>query len=720
MEQFIMAGNRNKYFPYICNTASCSLTSTLYSCFIPTGSVKPFPKPGLLIPTILLLLFSNTRIQAQVFTDSNLPIILIQTDNNANIPDEPGVLGNMKIIYRGPGLRNYLTDQDSFQYLNYDGRIDIELRGSYSQTFPKKAYGLSTLLPDNVTNNNVSLLGMPSENDWVLNSLSSDPSLLRDYLSYTLASYTGQYASRTRFCEVMVNGNYRGLYLLQEKIKPDKNRVNILEIEIGQNTLPELSGGYITKTDKTTGGDPIAWYMSSYSGFNDCQFIHHWPKPTEVSSQQSNYIKSVFTGLQSVCSAGNSSVTNGYPTYIDIPSFVDFMLINELASNVDAYTYSTFYHKDRNGKLRAGPIWDHNLTYGNDLFNMGVDRSKPDVWQFWNNNNEGPKYYRDLYNNANFRCYLARRWNQLTQSGAPWNLSNITALIDTTVVHIQEAMLREDQRWGTIGNYTGEITNLKSWLGLRIPWMTTHLGSYTGCQNITIPPLVISKINYHPGISVSFPDDDKLEFIEITNAGLQTLDLSGIYFSAPGLGYQFPSGAQLPAGTAVYLASDLFSFQNRYGLTAFGQYGRNLSNSNQNLVLSDAFGNEIDQVHYYDDLPWPDADGNGKYLQLISVSLDNSLASSWVAMSDNTVGINSLQKTMVLRACPNPTRDVTVLHSPFPIQTLEVMDIQGRILALFGEVSAPFRIDFSGYPAGIYLIKATAENGVYYEKIIRE
>ena len=185
-------------------------------------------------------------------------------------------------------------------------------------------------------------------------------------------------------------GHIVGLYL-KEKIKPDKNRVNIVKVDTANNSLPELSGGYITKTDKTTGGDPIAWYMSSYIGFNDNQFIHHWPKPEDVSIQQNNYIKSVFLGLQSVCTVGNSSISTGFPSIIDIPSFVDFILINEIASNADAYMYSTFYHKDRNGKLRAGPVWDLNLTYGNDLFSYGFDRSKPDVWQFSNGSLEGPK-----------------------------------------------------------------------------------------------------------------------------------------------------------------------------------------------------------------------------------------------------------------------------------------------------------------------------------------
>ncbi len=669
---------------------------------------------------LLPLFFIIFTTHAQVFTSSNLPIVIINTDNSASIPDEPGVLGNMKIIYRGPGLRNYVADQDSFQYLNYDGRIDIEIRGSYSQVFPKKAYGFTTLLFDNITNNNVSLLGMPTENDWVLNGLSSDPSLIRDYISYNLSRQIGQYASRTAFCEVMVNGDYRGLYLLQEKIKVDKDRVNILKIEPGNNNLPELSGGYITKTDKTTGGDPVAWYMSSSIGSNDNMFIHHWPTPLVVTTQQNNYIKSVFQILQSACSVGNASITNGYPSLIDIPSFVDFMLVSEISSNVDAYTYSTYYHKDRNGKLRAGPIWDMNLTYGNDLFSMGVDRSKPDVWQFWNGNNEGPKYYRDLFNNTAFKCYLSRRWNELTQPGRPFHLASLESLINSTVTLISEAVVRENTRWGTIGNHQTSINAMKGWLNLRIPWMTSHLGSFTACQNVYTPPLVISRINYHPEITASFPYEDKMEFLELTNAGSAGIDLTGIYFNGTGLVYQFPAGSSLAAGTALYLASDFATFQSKYGLQAFGQFTRNLSNSNQSLQLADAFGNEIDFVHYYDDPPWPDADGNGNFLQLISVTLDNSLASSWIALSDNTVGMEFLTHNPRFQVYPNPTQGMIRIRTDNIMETLDITDLQGRTLLNYRVNENDFSVDLSQFPVGIYFVRLTTANEILYEKVVRD
>ncbi|HEY8933955.1 MAG TPA: CotH kinase family protein, partial [Cyclobacteriaceae bacterium] len=380
---------------------------------------------------LIFFILLAPQLKAQDFTDSNLPIVIITTDNNQDIPDEPKILGNMKIIYNGPGVRNYISDQNTALALNYNGRIGIEARGSTSQFLDKKPYSLTTLQPDNVTNNNVSLLGMPKENDWILNALAYDASMIRDYISYNLSRMIGEYAPRTQYCEVVVNGEYRGLYILMEKIKADGNRVDISKIKPTDNTLPDLTGGYITKADKVVGTDVLAWTMSSYIDVNDINFIHEFPKPTDVTAPQNNYIKSVFEKLAET--ANNTSILNGYPSVIDIPSFVDFMLINELAANVDAYKFSTYFHKDKNAKLRAGPIWDFNLTYGNDLFFWGLDRSKTYLWQFDNGDNTGPKFWKDLFDNSQFKCYLAKRWKELTSTGQPLNLANLNTYIDETV-----------------------------------------------------------------------------------------------------------------------------------------------------------------------------------------------------------------------------------------------------------------------------------------------
>ena len=125
----------------------------------------------------LLLLCLWGRLTGQSFSGSKLPLILIHTENGWEIVDEPRTKATMKIVYRGPGERTYLSDQGNTAYLDYDGTIDIEIRGSSSQAFSKKQYGFSTRLPDGISKNNVSLLGMPEEHDWILNGMVYDPGL---------------------------------------------------------------------------------------------------------------------------------------------------------------------------------------------------------------------------------------------------------------------------------------------------------------------------------------------------------------------------------------------------------------------------------------------------------------------------------------------------------------------------------------------------------------
>ena len=392
-------------------------------------------KRTFLLVIFFLFLGQISFAQQTILSDSNLPIMLITTDIDpqtnlpAEIPDEPKVLGTMQLIYRPDGTRNYLTDSTNESYLNYDGRIGIELRGSSSQALDKKPYGFTTLLEDDDSNNNVSLLGMPSENDWVLNSLAYDPSMIRDYLSYTLASNMGNYAPRVAYIEVVVNGDYKGVYFLTEKVKRDSDRVNLKKIADDENSFPELTGGYIVKADKTTGGDEIAWTMPNYGGW-DTNFLHHYPKTEDITNEQDNYIENVFYDLAAQTNPANTSTVDGYPSMIDIPSFVDYMLMAEFASNPDSYQFSTYFHKDRGGKLRAGPIWDYNLSFGNDLFVFGFDRSFFDVWQF-DFENRGAKFWRDLYQDETFNCYLAKRWFELIEANQTFNYLTISNLIDS-------------------------------------------------------------------------------------------------------------------------------------------------------------------------------------------------------------------------------------------------------------------------------------------------
>ena len=668
---------------------------------------------------VLIFVFLSMAVTAQTFTDSNLPIVVIETDGGASIPEEPKILATMKIIWHQDGSRNYLTDIDNPEFLNYDGRIGIERRGYSSQMVSdKKPYGLTTLQDDNVSNNNVSLFGMPAENDWILNPLAYDQTGMRDVLAYELSNQIGQYASRSQYCEVVLNGNYRGLYVFMEKIKVDKNRVNIEKMDETCNQSPEVTGGYIVQANRSD-NDPLAWSMQTYL-FNwwgpvYTEFLHHYPKHENITNTQNDYIHGVFLDLESVAHSYNTDITTGIPSVIDIPSFVDFMIMSEFTSNVDVYHLSTFFHKDRCGKLRAGPIWDYNLAFGYDAFG---NRSGYNVWQFDNQDNTGPRFWKDLFDTDEFRCYFAKRWFELTEEGMPLDYDRICNRIDEIDAVIAEAIGRDNQRWNQMPQHAQYVNNMKNWLQQRINWLNSHIGSSQGCSDVDLPPLVISKIHYHPQDWWSI-DGDHLEFIEITNNGDAEVDLTGIYFRELGLTYQFPDGTHLAGRQAVVICSDSLLFSEYYGIAPFGQYMRKLDNKSENLVLADAWGNIIDQVHYSDSEPWPtEADGNGPFLQLKDLDSDNSLAENWTISYDLT-GIE--EKPQVLtHLYPNPTSGMIHIALEGNAIHCQILDLMGNTLLETSPSNSAFDLDLNGWSSGVYLIKIQMADGTTaYEKVVK-
>ena len=660
---------------------------------------------------LIFLLLEAVSAVGQSFTDSNLPIVIISTDGSLAIRDEPKVKATMKIIDRGAGQRNYLSDQSNPLYLNYNGRIGIELRGSSSQESPKKNYGFTTRMADDITNNNVSLLGMPEENDWILGGMVFDTAFIRDYFCHSLSRKMGNYASRARYCEVIVNNVYMGLYMLQEKLKADDDRIDVIKIGKSDNSLPSLTGGYISKADKLTGGDEMDWRMYSFQG-SPVDYIHELPKQEDATATQTAYISGEFFNLEITARNNNISAVNGYPSVIDIPSFIDFMIVNEFAANPDAYQYSTYFHKDRNGKLRAGPVWDLDLSFGNDLFQWNLDRSRTDLWyfeDFWYNN--GSRFWYDLFHNSTYRCYLSKRWNELLEPGMPLNHAVRETFIDETVALISEAVARDCQRWNKRALQAERIAAIKTFMQERTEWMTANLGSFSACSNIPVPELTITKINYHPLTSTEFPDGDALEFMEIRNTGASQVNLSGVCFAGTGLVYCFPAGATLEPGLCVILASNATVFQSKYGFSPFGQFTRHLSNSTESLILADAFGNIIDSVVYSDQSPWPDADGNGYYLRLIDGASDNSLPESWIASADIITSADIPPAEISFSVYPNPASDLLHVTSATDISSISIYDIRGSLLHSWNCGSMHCIEEISWLSAGTYILRIFTATG---------
>lgn len=651
--------------------------------------------------------------QAQWFTSSNLPIVIITTDlipgtnDHYPIQDEPKVPATMRILYVNDTTRNYMSNQEDSAFLNYVGRIGIELRGSTSQGHNKKPYGFETRMDDDVTNRNVSLIGMPVENDWILNPMNDEPSFLRDCLSYKLYGDMGHYAPRTRYCEVVVNGDYRGLYYLTEKIKIDKNRVDIVSMDSTDNAFPKVSGGYIMKADKLSGDEVPAWSTPAYDYWEDVYYICHNPKPEAITVEQGMYIHQYFDSVFQAIDHQNEDIITGFPALIDIPTFIDFMILGELSSNVDIYQKSTYFHKDRRGKLRAGPVWDFNLAYGYDFGSVG--RSGYDVLQFDNGDNTGSDFWHQLYENDTYRCLLYDRWNTVKREGGALNHHRIKVLIDSLAGVIEEAMPRERWRWNRSYNYNNHITTMKIWLQNRFDWLDSTFGQVQNCPNVEVPPLVISKINYHPHTLQGYASDE-LEFIGITNNGDDTLDISGVYFRELGVTYTFPAGSTILPHQEIFIVSNSEAFQNCYHTDAFGRFSRHLSNKSESLVLANAWGMVIDEVTYSDTLPWPmTADGQGDFLVLTDLDADNSLGENWTVASE-LVGIAHHGSSHVMAAYPNPTAGQVRIHLDVPMCAVTLTDLCGRHLLHCPVEGYDFTLDLSCYPSGVYFLRATTDH----------
>ena len=417
--------------------------------------------------------------EAITFSSSDLPIIVINTSGQG-IPDDPKITAQMGVIDNGPGNRNHLSDP----YNNYNGFIGIETRGESSQMFPKKSYSVETIdaAGENI---NVELLGFPAENDWILYAPYTDKAMMRNDITFKLSRDMGRYASRTRACEVVLNGDYIGIYILMEKIKRDDSRVDIATLNPDEISGDDLTGGYILRIDKIDGNDFPQWNV----GGIDFQYFD--PEGDELALQQQNYIRGFIATVNTSIMGGSfADPVTGYQKYIDVGSFVDNMLISELGLNVDGFRYSTYMYKDKDsngGKLILGPLWDFNLAYGNVDYNLAVQSPTNEF-----NQQNGGWLYRDfrvawfprLMQDVNFQNKMKTRWTELRENV----LSNtrITFLIDSMAASLAESQVRNYQRWPILneyvwpnqyigGTYAAEVAWFKNWIIRRADWMDARL-----------------------------------------------------------------------------------------------------------------------------------------------------------------------------------------------------------------------------------------------------
>ncbi|RPI75115.1 MAG: T9SS C-terminal target domain-containing protein [Ignavibacteriales bacterium] len=454
-------------------------------------------KFNFIILCLLLICVVRAQTDSIVFTSSNLPIFVIDTHGQV-IVNEPKIEVDLGIIYNGEGVRNNITDP----FNHYDGRIGIEIRGSSSQMFPKKQYGFETI-DSSGEEIDISLLGFPEESDWILFAPYNDKSLIRDAIAYKLSNNIGRYASRSKFCELVLNGEYMGVFVLFEKIKRDKNRVDVTKLTETDTTGDALTGGYIFKIDKDEGGINDGWlsiYPPYLNGWQRIYYMYHFPKPEDIVEPQKNYIQSFVDSFETkMHNPDFANTLTGYVNFIDINSFVDYFILNELNKNVDAYRLSAFLYKDRDSKerkLKAGPIWDFNHAFGNcDYYNASfvegwqLDYATYNTTFLHSDNWQVPFWWKKLFSDINFKKKIALRWQELRTN--EFSNANIFSIIDSLTTLLDESRVRNFIKWPVLGvyvwpnayigqTYSDEINYLKNWITNHFNWIDEELGSFVG------------------------------------------------------------------------------------------------------------------------------------------------------------------------------------------------------------------------------------------------
>lgn len=418
------------------------------------------------------------------------PIAYIRINTSKTIVDDPKVDGTLNIVYADSSV--------------FSQRIGVEIRGAISQAlYEKKSYALE-LRDDNNVGISKNVFEMPEEEDWILHGPYGDKTLLRNAVAYKISNTIGKYAARTAFSELEINGSYKGFYVFMEKLKRDKNRIDVKKLEVTDNSASKITGGYIIKLDKTSGGTypnemsytPANSFTSLYdangttNGKITTHFLYEYPKAEDITPAQTSYIQKYIQDFEKTLASDNfKDSQTGYAAYIDPSSFIDFFILTELMQNHDGYRLSTYLQKERGEKLKMGPIWDFDIAFGSDGgFCAGMNK---EAWVYRYNNycpNDTwlvPFWWKRLLQDEAFVKQLQARWTDLRAN----QLSNtaLDKIIDdySTTILNTGVVTRNFSKWtilgkqifpnNFVGTYDAEIARMKQWLKTHATWIDQNI-----------------------------------------------------------------------------------------------------------------------------------------------------------------------------------------------------------------------------------------------------
>lgn len=429
--------------------------------------------------------------------DSNLPIVLLdsQGDDYSGDDDPRTDYASQPVcsamIEVGESGRAGVLDTAQFV-----GRAGMNVRGASSKTWPKKQFKFETWDEED-NDRDVSLLGMPSESDWLLQAPYFDKTLMRNEFVFHWWREMGYYSPRTRYVEVFLNPDpgepfgvkhYQGVYLLTEKIKRSDERLDLTRLDAGDVAEPEITGGYSVQATNLN---------EDWVNGEGTRYKYVDPAEDELRPVQQAWLKDYIEAAEdSVYAANFADPMEGYAKYLDVPSQVDYDIMRELSRNTDGA--STFLTIDRGGKLKMGPLWDYNqalglsslgtsaLGYGYETFGWNGYYMRAGHWLAWWNELDDDPVYQQAWND---------RWVELREGVL--STDALLAKIDGDAALLDEAQVRNFEKWDILGvavyvvngrtradpgdlsrdTYAKEVTFMRDWVEDRVAWIDSQVPS---------------------------------------------------------------------------------------------------------------------------------------------------------------------------------------------------------------------------------------------------
>jgi len=500
-------------------------------------------------------------------SSTNLPIVWIDVDGEY-IDRYERITARMKIIHNGDGSLNYAdTIAHPGQIINYEGYVALRYRGSSSFSMSdKKPYSFRPLdkpLEEGGEKKKVNILGMGKDNDWALLAPYADKSMMRDLLAFEISRPWMEYTPQGRYCELILDGTYYGVYILSEVVSDGKHRVNVPDPgESGD----ELTGGYIMEVNRTDGE---VTYTSRFAPVSNTgirytnkriNIQYKSPDYEDLTQEQVDYITGRIDQMESTLWNYRPTGTADYAEYLDVTNFIDYQIAQELGHNVDAYRLSGKFFKRRDSEDPRFKmvLWDMNLAYGNADY---YDGWRTDTWIYKNNNTLNsagddqliPFWWYKLNTSPEYTEALKTRWAQYRRNNL--REDRLMATVDSlaNVLTSNSAEYRNSKAWPRWGqyvwpnyyiadNFADEVDYLKQWLRERIAWMDEQLGfdpnasirgDVNGDGKVTIND-VTALIGYlmgnHAGVDADAADCNKSGNVSIDDVTcLITYLLSGVW-----------------------------------------------------------------------------------------------------------------------------------------------------------------------------------------------